>query len=120
MNDNAKGFAKSAGAQLRRYGEQALRDVSPTRIFLNNTASNVFKDIRGLLEEWADELAGCERIWIRASISNRRIFFDFDEAPFGKGDERLRTFPFPTRRPVSFGSIFLHVFKFSVDTSDTI
>lgn len=27
MNDNAKGPAKSAGAQLRRYGEQALRDV---------------------------------------------------------------------------------------------
>jgi len=65
-------------------------------------ASNVSKDIRGLLQEWADELAGCERIWIRASISNRRIFFDFDEAPFAKGDERLRTFPFPTRRPVSF------------------
>lgn len=27
-NDNAKGPAKSAGAMLRRYGEQALRDVS--------------------------------------------------------------------------------------------
>ena len=28
LNDNAKGNAKSAGAQLRRYGEQALRVVS--------------------------------------------------------------------------------------------
>lgn len=27
VNDNAKGPAKSAGALLRRYGEQALRDV---------------------------------------------------------------------------------------------
>jgi len=27
LNDNAKGPAKSAGALLRRYGEQALRDV---------------------------------------------------------------------------------------------
>jgi Bacteroidetes VLRF1 release factor len=27
LNDNAKGNAKSAGAQLRRYGEQALREV---------------------------------------------------------------------------------------------
>ena len=27
MNDNAKGAAISAGAMLRRYGEQALRDV---------------------------------------------------------------------------------------------
>jgi hypothetical protein len=111
VNDNAKGFAKSAGAQLRRYGEQALRDVCPIRAFLNNITSNIFKDIRGLLEEWTDELAGCERIWIRASVSNRRIFFDFDEAPFAKGDERLRTFPFPTRRPVSFPFIFLYVYR---------
>lgn len=28
VNDNAKGKAKSAGAQLRRYGEQSLREVS--------------------------------------------------------------------------------------------
>jgi hypothetical protein len=70
--------------------------------FLITLATNIFKDIRGLLEEWTDELADCERIWIRASVSNRKIFFDFDEAPFAKGDERLRTFPFPTRRPVSF------------------
>ena len=68
------------------------------------------KDIRGLLQEWVDELAGCERIWIRASISNRRIFFDFDEAPFIKGDERLRTFPFPTRRPVSF-PLILYIYS---------
>lgn len=37
-NDNAKGNAKSAGAQLRRYGEQALRDVR-TRIFFYLTNS---------------------------------------------------------------------------------
>ena len=54
------------------------------------------------MQEWADDLADCERIWIRASVSNRKIFLDFDEASFTKGDERLRTFPFPTRRPVSF------------------
>ena len=28
INDNAKSKAVSAGAMLRRYGEQALRDVS--------------------------------------------------------------------------------------------
>lgn len=82
VNDNAKGPAKSAGAQLRRYGEQALRD-----------------DIRGLLTEWRDEIDKSELIWIRANVSNRRIFYDYDEAPFNKQDERLRTFPFPTRRP---------------------
>ena len=57
------------------------------------------------MEEWGDDIAGCERIWIRASISNRKIFYDYDGAPFGKNDERLRTFPFPTRRPVSASSV---------------
>jgi hypothetical protein len=53
------------------------------------------------LQDWAEEIDQCERIWIRASVSNRRIFFDHDDAIIPKGDERLRTFPFPTRRPVS-------------------
>ncbi|KAF9462948.1 hypothetical protein BDZ94DRAFT_1260234 [Collybia nuda] len=82
LNDNAKGNANSAGAQLRRYGEQALRE-----------------DIRGLMSEWAEDVSTCDRIWIRASSSNRKIFFDYGAAIISKGDERLRTFPFPTRRP---------------------
>ncbi|TFK74918.1 hypothetical protein BDN72DRAFT_758896 [Pluteus cervinus] len=81
-NDNAKGNAKSAGAQLRRYGEQALRD-----------------DIRNLIGDWADDINMCERVWIRANTSNRRIFLDYEDSVLTKGDERLRTFPFPTRRP---------------------
>lgn len=81
-NDNSKSKAVSAGAMLRRYGEQALRD-----------------DIRSLLTDWADELHDCERIFIRASVSNRRIFLDYEGAVIEKGDDRLRTFPFPTRRP---------------------
>ncbi|KAF8630737.1 hypothetical protein AX17_005332 [Amanita inopinata Kibby_2008] len=82
VNDNAKGAAISAGAMLRRYGEQALRD-----------------DIRNLLADWAEDIDSCERIWIRASVSNRRIFLGYEGAVIEKGDERLRTFPFPTRRP---------------------
>ncbi|KAI6104002.1 hypothetical protein EDD16DRAFT_1558702 [Pisolithus croceorrhizus] len=81
-NDNSKGAAISAGAMLRRYGEQALRD-----------------DIRGLLQDWAEDINECERIWIRASVSNRRIFLDYEGCVINKGDDRLRTFPFPTRRP---------------------
>ncbi|KAG5647891.1 hypothetical protein DXG03_007815 [Asterophora parasitica] len=81
-NDNAKGPAKSAGAQLRRYGEQSLRE-----------------DIQGLLLEWAEDIRDCERIFIRASVSNRKIFMGYDDAVISKGDGRLRTFPFPTRRP---------------------
>ncbi|KAJ7050526.1 cytoplasmic protein [Mycena amicta] len=82
LNDNAKGPAKSAGAMLRRYGEQALRD-----------------DIRNLIQDWAEDLNTCERIWIRASGSNRKIFVDYDDCVIQKSDGRLRTFPFPTRRP---------------------
>ncbi|KAH7890711.1 hypothetical protein F5I97DRAFT_1798663 [Phlebopus sp. FC_14] len=87
LNDNAKGPAKSAGAMLRRYGEQSLRD-----------------DIRGLLQDWAEDIHECERIWIRASVSNRRIFLDYEDCIIAKGDGRLRTFPFPTRRPVCIHS----------------
>ncbi|KAF8899611.1 hypothetical protein CPB84DRAFT_1780198 [Gymnopilus junonius] len=83
-NDNAKGPAKSAGALLRRYGEQALRDVYRTSV---------------LAPRGAEDIEECELIWIRANTSNRRIFYDFEDAPFSKNDERLRTFPFPTRRP---------------------
>ncbi|KZP01617.1 hypothetical protein CALVIDRAFT_474488 [Calocera viscosa TUFC12733] len=82
LNDEAKGKAKSAGAQLRRYGEQALRD-----------------DIRALMTEWSEEIDASERIFIRASTSNKRIFWGYDNNVIEKGDPRIRTFPFPTRRP---------------------
>jgi len=49
--------------------------------------------------EWTAAIAESERIWIRASASNKRIFCDYDGAAFAKNDPRLRTFPFPTRRP---------------------
>ncbi|KAJ3528736.1 hypothetical protein NM688_g7956 [Phlebia brevispora] len=81
-NDNSKSKAISAGAMLRRYGEQALRD-----------------DIRNLITEWAEDIEGSERIFIRASVANRRIFLDYEGAIIQKGDDRLRTFPFQTRRP---------------------
>ncbi|KAH9072134.1 hypothetical protein EDB83DRAFT_2541495 [Lactarius deliciosus] len=98
VNDNAKGPAKSAGAQLRRYGEQALRDVC-TSFVSGVSISPSFRISADLLSDWVDEINQCERIWIRASVSNRKIFLDYDDAVIAKGDERLRTFPFPTRRP---------------------
>ena len=60
----------------------------------------VQQDIRNLLADWEEEIDGCELVFIRATGANRRIFMDYDGAPIVKGDERLRTFPFPTRRPV--------------------
>jgi hypothetical protein len=44
-----------------------------------------YQDIRNLLSDWADEIYQCERIWIRASASNRRIFLDYDDAVIAKG-----------------------------------
>jgi hypothetical protein len=68
VNDNAKGPAKSAGAQLRRYGEQALRE-----------------DIQGILAEWSEEVGKSELIFFRASVSNRKMFWDWENAPIKKG-----------------------------------
>lgn len=67
---------------LRRYGEQALQE-----------------EIRALLIDWADDIHGSERIFIRASTHGKKSFWGYQGAPLEKNDERLRTFPFPTRRP---------------------
>ncbi|KAI8826907.1 uncharacterized protein EV422DRAFT_16843 [Fimicolochytrium jonesii] len=80
-NDSAKGSAKSAGAMLRRYNEQALKD-----------------DIHDLLLQWRSEIEGSELIFIRSSVQNRRTLF-FEDSPLSSADERIRSFPFTTRRP---------------------
>ncbi|CAK9781268.1 hypothetical protein CC85DRAFT_286070 [Cutaneotrichosporon oleaginosum] len=82
LNDNAKSKAVSAGAMLRRYGEQALQD-----------------EIRELLSEWEEDLEMCERIFIRASTHGKKSFWGYDGAVLDKTDPRIRSFPFPTRRP---------------------
>ncbi|WWC96949.1 hypothetical protein V866_003825 [Kwoniella sp. B9012] len=82
LNDNAKSKAVSAGAMLRRYGEQALQE-----------------EIRALMVEWEDDLAASERIFIRASTHGKKSFYGYEGAVLSKNDERFRTFPFPTRRP---------------------
>lgn len=43
------------------------------------------QDIRNLMADWADDVASSETIWIRASVSNKRIFYDYDDAVFSKG-----------------------------------
>lgn len=67
---------------LRRYGEQALME-----------------EIRALLTEWEDDIQLCERIFIRASTHGKKSFWGYDGAVLDKTDERIRSFPFPTRRP---------------------
>lgn len=87
MNDNAKSKAVSAGAMLRRYGEQALQE-----------------EIRQLMIDWEEDIAASERIFIRASTHGKKSFWGYEGAVLDKTDERIRTFPFPTRRPVSADS----------------
>ena len=55
--------------------------IAVRRAFLTS-----YQDIRNLLSDWADEIHQCERIWIRASASNRRIFLDYDDAVIAKGN----------------------------------
>lgn len=84
MNDNAKSKAVSAGAMLRRYGESALQE-----------------EIRQLMSDWEEDLNMSEKIFLRASTHGKRSFVGYEGAVIDKRDERIRVFPFPTRRPVS-------------------
>ncbi|KAN0059674.1 hypothetical protein ACQY0O_008246 [Thecaphora frezii] len=86
-------FAKSAGAQLRRYNESALGD-----------------DIRTLLDlpGWRELIGRSERIWIRAGArAAKGTLWSWEGAKAARGspldaareDGRLDSLPFPTRRP---------------------
>lgn len=81
-NDNAKSKAKSAGAQIRRYNEAMLQT-----------------EIRELLTSWKDDIASSELVFLRSSKTSQRIFYDYGEAVLSRRDPRIRSFPFPTRRP---------------------
>lgn len=82
-NDNAKGAAHSAGANLRRYNEQAL-----------------VEDVRNLLTEWKGLIDTSELLFIRATgLTNRRTLFGpYDGQVLRANDPRIRGFPFMTRR----------------------
>jgi hypothetical protein len=68
---------------LRRYGESALQ-----------------AEIRQLLIDWEEDIRESECIFIRASTHGKKSFWGYEGAPIQKGDDRVRVFPFPTRRPV--------------------
>lgn len=82
-NDNAKGKAKSIGAQIRRANEQALA-----------------ADIRSLLVDWKPLIDTSELLFVRAtSVQNKRVLFgDGDDQVLTSKDPRLRGFPFSTKR----------------------
>ncbi|CAK1364710.1 VMS1 [Cercospora beticola] len=82
-NDNAKGNAHSAGSSIRRYNESAL-----------------IQEVRDLLAEWKPLIDTSELLFIRASgTTNRRTLFGpYEEQVLNSRDDRIRGFPFNTRR----------------------
>lgn len=82
-NDSAKGAAHSAGSSLRRYNEAAL------------TA-----EVRNLLSEWRSWIDSSELLFIRAtgSTNRRTLFGPYEGQVLRQDDERIRGFPFSTRR----------------------
>ena len=83
-NDNAKGNAHSAGSSIRRYNEAALET-----------------DVRNLLSEWKAMIDTAELLFVRATgtTSRRTLFGPYDGQVLQVKDQRLRGFPFNTRRP---------------------
>uniref|UniRef100_A0A0A9W064 Ankyrin repeat and zinc finger domain-containing protein 1 n=1 Tax=Lygus hesperus TaxID=30085 RepID=A0A0A9W064_LYGHE len=81
--DNKGTHAKSAGSSLRRYNEQSLA-----------------QHIQELMKTWGPDIVKCDLIFYRAvGRSNMSSLFGGPSAPLLKADPRLRTIPFPTRRP---------------------
>ncbi|KAH3900717.1 related to Protein VMS1 [Saccharomycodes ludwigii] len=82
-NDNAKGKANSAGSNLRRYNERALKE-----------------DIANLLKEWSPFLKSCKYIFIRGNGQyNKKMLFD--DNVLQQNDHRIKNFPFITKRPTA-------------------
>jgi hypothetical protein len=82
-NDNAKGNAHSAGSSIRRYNEAALT-----------------QEVRELLAEWKQLIDSAELLFIRAtgSTNRRTLFGPYEGQVLNVKDQRIRGFPFSTRR----------------------
>ena len=82
-NDNSKGNAHSAGSGIRRYNEAALTH-----------------EVRELLAEWKQLVDSAELLFIRAtgSTNRRTLFGPYEDQVLSAKDDRIRGFPFSTRR----------------------
>lgn len=96
---------------IRRYNEAMLNDVRPlaslgscarlARLTLISCSDDT-QEVRALLSDWRDDIAASELVFLRCSKNNYKTFFGYaDDAPLQKGDQRVRGFGFPTKRPVS-------------------
>lgn len=76
--------ARSAGATLRRYGEESLR-----------------REVRETITKWNDWINEAQVVYLQASgRSSRDMLYGFAESPFSVlSGSVVRTIPFSTRRP---------------------
>ena len=71
--------AKSVGAMLRRYGEQALTE-----------------DVRALLKDWGAYIQSCSSIFLSCPKTMRSVIFEDGgkDVPIRRNDRRVRLVPF--------------------------
>jgi hypothetical protein len=79
-NDNAKGAANSAGAQIRRHNEMLLQ-----------------QEVRAVLDQWRSHIENSELVFVHAPSGNRKLVFHYDGAVLDPS--RVKSIPFATRRP---------------------
>ena len=80
--DAKSGPKKSAGAQIRRANEIALKD-----------------EIAALMQAWSTEIARCDVVFMQAPVRSRGVFYGIKGVSLSQSDPRVRGVPFPTRRP---------------------
>ncbi|KAF7987364.1 hypothetical protein HCN44_003126 [Aphidius gifuensis] len=81
-DNRGAGYAKSAGASLRRYNEIQL-----------------IQHVQDIIELWTQHIESSSLILYRAvGPQNRTVLFGGKNPPIDKNDTRLRPLPFPTRR----------------------
>jgi hypothetical protein len=72
--------------------------IGDTYRTLNNFFLCIFKHVQSLFVSWSHVLKKCHFIFYRAASSNQTIMFGGKNPFFDRGDPRLRSIPFPTRR----------------------
>ena len=84
--DNQGRKAQSAGAMLRRYGEQALKE-----------------DVHNLIREWSQQLKCCSKILISVPKTMRSLLFEEDSKNksnlLQRDDPRIISIPFMVGKP---------------------
>ena len=57
------------------------------------------RDIQETMQAWKQQLQGCVLIFVHAPSANAAPLFHGEAPPLNRGDPRVRSVPFTTRRP---------------------